>query len=725
MQKSVMTRTVKNITVLLLIFFSITALIFWLFFSDFRDKAFNNAKNSYELNVDKYTNKLENKIFLFDKYQISQYLDEIRNTNFIGNVKIKYKKFILNKENLIFQSKSFSDNSWNLANITVDVKFGEIRKIDGTSLFEFIPSNNFNINESLIVKYQLFKNNEIKNFVVPVDLNLINNSEIPKNEIKFNSIFEYFYNIKMDEVLVKELKIENINYATIEYISNDESLKKEIYDYFIKLIILSFISFLPIGLFIIFYSRYIENKYIIEPMRYLDTLVLNIVEHKFMNVDDKLFNGNNEYKNLLNNISKLSNKMASLVNELNINKETLERQLMTDNLTGLYDKKMFDLDMKSMFVSSSEGYIFLFKINNLNQIENTNGNLKTDDFILTCVNTINNIIYANENKDISFYRFQGSEFIILIKNFTYNEAIIFSDNIITSLTIDTSKEYKIAHNSFHIGATSIDKYGTIDSVVSLVYNACNEASLVGRNGFKIIEESEIKKDVEKAEEIVRGIVEKNIFDISFIFDCYSFDDELLIRELKPILIDEEGNDIPIGSFIAICVKINLNREFDEAVIMKVVEYIKNNNVKYKIAINLSTKTISDDKFIEFLNKLVAENKDATDNILFSITSYTASAYRIEFINFINELDKLGMKILIKRFKAKEYSLEELSELNIDYIKIDKELTQNIHNNLLKKHKIKNIIIFAEMNDVKIIVENVESEKDYKYLSRLDLYAVNR
>lgn len=78
----------------------------------------------------------------------------------------------------------------------------------------------------------------------------------------------------------------------------------------------------------------------------------------------------------------------------------------------------------------------------------------------------------------------------------------------------------------------------------------------------------------------------------------------------------------------------------------------------------------------FLNKLVAENKDATDNILFSITSYTVSAYRIEFINFINELDKLGMKILIKR-SAKEYSLEELSELNIDYIKIDKELTQNI------------------------------------------------
>lgn len=73
----------------------------------------------------------------------------------------------------------------------------------------------------------------------------------------------------------------------------------------------------------------------------------------------------------------------------------------------------------------------------------------------------------------------------------------------------------------------------------------------------------------------------------------------------------------------------------------------------------------------------------------------------------------------------KYSLEELSEIKINYIKIDKDLTQNIHNDLIKKHRIKNIIVYAEVNEIKIIVENVESDQDYKFLSRLDLYAVNR
>lgn len=726
MQKNIITRTVKNIAVLILIFFSILFLVFWLLFSDFKEKSFLNAKNNYELSVDKFTNKLEDKILFFDKQQVSEYVDEIKNNNnFINNVKIKYKRILLSKENLIFQTKSFNDTSWNLASITVDIKFGEIRKIEGTSFFEFIPSADFNMNESLIIKYQLFKDNEIKNFIVPIDLNLIDNVDIEKKGSDFNTFFEYFYDVKIDEVFVKELEIENLNYATIEYIIDDYYLKKEIDDYFYKLLILTLISLFPIALLVTLYDKYVENKYIIQPIKYLDNLVSDIVEHKFINIDEEMFSESKEYKNLLNNISKLSNKVASLVNELNINRETLERHLMIDNLTGLYNKNMFDLNMKSMFVSSSEGYIFLLKINNLNQIESMNGTLRTDSFLLTYVNSVNNIINKYKNETISFYRFYGAEFVILAKDFTYSEAVEFSDKLINSHIIETSKNYKLPANIFHIGGAPIDKYGTTDSIMALVYNAYDEAVLNAGNSYKIVEESKISEEVKRVEEKVKHIVEENNFDITFTFDCYSFEDELLIRELKPILIDDEGKDIPIGSFIAICVKLGLNKKFDEEVILKVVEFVRNNKLNYKIAINLSINTISDVEFIEFLNKLVEENEDIMDYILFSITSYTASAYKYEFIKFVKELNRLGIEILIKRYKTKEYPLEELSALNINYIKIDKELTQNIHNDLLKKHKIKNMMIFAELNNVKIIVENVESDKDYTYLSKLDLYAVNR
>ena len=725
MLKRIKFRIIKNITILLLIFVGFLFLFFWTFFLDFKEKAFINAKNNIELNVDKYTDKLESKIILFDKISVNQYIKDIKNTNFISNVKIKYNKILFNKEALIFQTDGFNDTSWNLSDVTTDIRFGEIQKIQGTSFFEFIPANDFNSNENLIIKFQLFKNNEIKNFIVSLNSNLVDNKDIEEKHEPFYSIYEYFYNLKLDNVITKELTIADINYATIEYTIDDYNLKKEIYDFSNKLFMFIIILFFLIVILIVYYNKYIENKYITEPINYLENLVLDMLNNKFSNIDNKILNENHEYKNLLANISKLSNRVASLVNELNINRESMERNLLTDNLTGLYDKKMFDIDMKSIFVSSFEGYIFLLKIAKLNQIESLNGTVKTDDFILSYVNIINNIIYSYQNDKMSFYRFHGAEFIILAKDMNYLEAVDFSNRVINGLLTEISRNYKLPDNIFHIGGTPIDKYGTIDSILNLVNGAYKEAVLRDENGYEIIEKNKISEEVEKTEKKVKYIIENNYFDISFAFDSYSFEDELLMRELKPILKDEDGNILPIGSFIAISEKLNLNKNFDEQVILKALEYVENNKIEYKIAINLSIKTISDDEFIEFLNRLVDENKNVVKNILFSITSYTASVYKKQFVEFVKQLNKLNFEILIKRFKTKEYPLEELSEIKINYIKIDKDLTQNIHNDLIKKHRIKNIIVYAEVNEIKIIVENVESDQDYKFLSRLDLYAVNR
>ena len=58
-------------------------LLFLLFFSDYKEKAFNSAKNNYQLNIDKYTTKFEDKAILFDKLSIDGYIKEIKNTDFI------------------------------------------------------------------------------------------------------------------------------------------------------------------------------------------------------------------------------------------------------------------------------------------------------------------------------------------------------------------------------------------------------------------------------------------------------------------------------------------------------------------------------------------------------------------------------------------------------------------------------------------------------------------
>ena len=236
MQKNIISRTIKNISIILLMFVAVLFLLFWSIFFDFKENAFINAKTNYELNIDKYTNKFKDPTLLFDKTLLNEYRKDALSTSFISNIKIKYNKILLSKESLIYQTKNYSQSSWNLDVVTTDAKFGEIQKIEGTSFFEFIPSASFNPNEKLIIKYQLFRNNEIINFLVSLDLNLLNNEDIVNKEEDLFSIYKYFYNIKLDESITKELKIADINYASVEYTINDYYLKKEIYEYFNKLL---------------------------------------------------------------------------------------------------------------------------------------------------------------------------------------------------------------------------------------------------------------------------------------------------------------------------------------------------------------------------------------------------------------------------------------------------------------------------------------------------------
>ncbi len=112
----------------------------------------------------------------------------------------------------------------------------------------------------------------------------------------------------------------------VSLLFDDYKLKKEVYDYFIKLLFLAIALFIPAVIFMFYYNRYLDNKYIVKPIKYLDKVVSDLIENKFSNIDNKMFEGSVEYKNLVSNISKLSNKIASLVNELNINKDTLEKK---------------------------------------------------------------------------------------------------------------------------------------------------------------------------------------------------------------------------------------------------------------------------------------------------------------------------------------------------------------------------------------------------------------
>ena len=325
------------------------------------------------------------------------------------------------------------------------------------------------------------------------------------------------------------------------------------------------------------------------------------------------------------------------------------------------------------------------------------------------------------------YRFYGSQFAIVAKNIDINQAKEMCEEIIEEIRDRMPFIYDVPDDLIHIGGTAFDLYGSLDTVLASANKAYEISKEKGINTYHIIGEEDIEKNYALIDNSVIDVINNASFDIDFVLDSFLFDkpEVLVMNEVSPQLFDHDGKKLAIGSFVAVAQKLKMADKFDKEVIQKSINFIKEKEISHEIAINLSISSIENDNFIKWLENILNENKSVMKNIVFSITSYSAYLHKEAFVDFVEKIHKIGAKILLKRYKTDEYPLNQLEDLNLDYIRMSKDYTNNFTNDIVKKHKVKNVIIFGELNNINIIADSVKLEADYDLLDRLGTYATSR
>jgi len=714
----------SNTTIILITFFLVLLFSAYVIFSDYTKKILNATKDNYELNINYLNSKIENKILDFDKNIIKNELNRLIKTELFNSIEVEYDKFIFDKNSLIDSTDSFDDKSWTIAEVAVDARYGYINTLPKSSLYEFVSSSNFNKSQPINIRYQVYNKNEIKNFITKLDYSNIKIGTDKNKE--YSSWIDSLIHLDTSNRIYK-IKKDGVHLATIAYDLNNSIVKKDLQSFLMKLIFFNLIIFLPILFLLGFYHKYIFRKYVVNPVNYINSYLDNILENRFSLIDKSQFEGTKEIKELTTKVSKVSSRMASLRNELNANKDSLEEKIATDGLTGLPNKSIFDFDIKSMFVSSIHGYIFIIKVDKLSEISKNHDSGYINNFIESYANIIKNIIFRFSKTDMKMYRFYGSQFAVIARNINIEEVRTVCDDIIEEISDKMPFIYDVPNDLIHIGVTAFDLYGSIDTVLDSANKAYELSKEKGINSYHIIGDDDIAKNYALIDNNVIDIINKANFSIDFILDSYLFDNPevLFMTEVAPKLYDENNNKIPIGSFVAVAQKLNLADKFDMIVIEKAIEYIKENKIAYEIAINLSISSISDKTFLKCLEEKLNENSELIKQIVFSITAYSAYLHKNEFINFVEFINKIGAKTLLKRYKTDEYPLNQLENIKLDYIRINKDYTNNFTNDIVKKHKVKNILIFAELNNINVIADSVKLDLDYDLLERLGTFATSR
>ncbi|MCM3600685.1 EAL domain-containing protein [Robertmurraya korlensis] len=159
------------------------------------------------------------------------------------------------------------------------------------------------------------------------------------------------------------------------------------------------------------------------------------------------------------------------------------------------------------------------------------------------------------------------------------------------------------------------------------------------------------------------------------------------------------------------------------VLEKALQQIADTGCTHDIFINFTPITVGNQKFIRDLKKLMGKYKNISPTqITIEITERDSIDGMEYFIYNINLLRNLGFRIAVDDTGAGYASLNTISEIMPDIIKIDRSVIQDIDKNSLKESMLKGLLLVAREAGSLVVAEGIESEEEASVLfrNRVDL-----
>ncbi len=183
------------------------------------------------------------------------------------------------------------------------------------------------------------------------------------------------------------------------------------------------------------------------------------------------------------------------------------------------------------------------------------------------------------------------------------------------------------------------------------------------------------------------------------------------------LIDEEKNVIPPFFFLESAKSTRQYATLTKIMIEKTFRALKNEAIS--ISINFTVNDIRDDKTISFFIQKLKEYQVA-DRVIVELTESEGIENYNEISEFIKEIKKMGCRVAIDDFGTGYSNFTHLIHLNVDYLKIDGSIIQNIIKDRNAEIVVKAIVESACQLGIETIAEFVDSQEILKKVTELGI-----
>lgn len=424
------------------------------------------------------------------------------------------------------------------------------------------------------------------------------------------------------------------------------------------------------------------------------------------------------------------------VTEVRAQNDKISFQASHDALTGLWNRSEFEATalrlLHSAKVMQMHHALMYLDLDQFKVVNDTCGHLAGDQLLCQ----LSNLLLRHTRKSDMLARLGGDEFGILLDSCPADRAQEIAQHIVDTVRAFRFEwEGKLFSVGVSIGLIFItDQTRDLQSLLSGADTACYIAKDKGRNRVQVFEpqDQEVQERHVQMDWVSRinAAIEQNQFVLYFQkivpldAGVTSINYEILLR------YREDGGRLLLPfAFIPAAERYGLLPAIDRWVISTALRHPPaaflqqdaSSNGNAFIAINLSSATINDPGFQEFVVRELETSRISARQICFEIMETAAITNLHRVIEFIFNMKSRGCLFSLDDFGSGLSSFGYLKSLPVDYLKIDSAFVKDIAKDKVDYAMVESMQRISKVMGVKTIAKGVETAE---VLQQLQAIGVN-
>lgn len=410
------------------------------------------------------------------------------------------------------------------------------------------------------------------------------------------------------------------------------------------------------------------------------------------------------------------------ITERKMAKQQLEHLAIHDSLTGLYNRRYFEISLEHMVAGSARSVsphaLLYIDLDHFQMVNDTLSH-REGDIVLKEVAEL----LSSRTRDADLLcRIGGDEFAMLLAHTNPQQAVTVANSLINALN-----NYHYERDGHHItigcsiGISIID--GSQPAGAKHLIQA-DKASFVAKNrGRNLVniynpadkDSDELRQCIDWAHRIRQAISENSLeLYIQPIMELATGNINHFEALLRLRSADSPGIIAP-GVFIPALEKAGQMHMLDRWVIKQAVELLSQHAWLAQLAVNLSGRAFADPELLSFIKEQLHTYEVAPNRVIFEITETASVANINQTQRMIHQLRRLGCHFALDDFGTGFCSFHYLRHLPADYLKLDGSYIKNIVENDLDRTMVRSMNEIAHLLGKKTIAECVETNEVLAYL----------